>query len=161
MRLQRIRQRRILNTSVFGRTLQSFARSHTAQFSAQTGYEFHNGGCLMFATALQDWSDGQLCLRAFIRAAEHPFIYHVAAAYDVQIKICLDCDGLGTEDDVFEKYRRLDLLDDLRSYDVKMPKVIPVSGDIGGIPYDDALVANLTQQMRLTLGAFHPDCYLT
>lgn len=145
MHIQRIRGRRVINQTLVGRSLQQVARKLGGDFAKAAGYGFQDGGCLIFASALCNWSRGTLELAAIHRVGHSGQAQHVVARFGTAL--FLDSDGVATEEDILRKMREVEHLRD------------PVAGDYdegsrGEIPINTALISVLERELLNRLGTF-------
>lgn len=108
MRLQSIESGEVRNALPFGAILQSAAREVLPAWLAMAGYGFQDGGCLMFAVALQRWSSGRFSLAGAYRSSDLRQAQHVMAV--TETCLYLDSDGAGTDLDVIAKLQHFEFL---------------------------------------------------
>lgn len=154
MHIQRFRGHTVLNSHPFGRALQSFGRTRIAPFAEVTQFGFQDGGCLMFAMALRDWSEGNLKLSAVYSSTRGLQAQHVVATLAGDVPLYLDSDGVGTEYDILAKGERFDWLEG---------GYVDAYCEIGEstIPRDDSLIADLALRLGRRFGPFNSDLFAT
>ena len=104
MRLQSFTGGTVRNRHPFGRQLRRFAVAELAWFVDAAGSGFQDGGCLMFAAALQAWSADRLSLAALRHPGRGGQAQHVVARMpSAGGDMFLDSDGVGTGHDLLAK----------------------------------------------------------
>lgn len=146
MRIQKIRDGSLSNSLPFGKELRSAARAMLNDFVPLQDCGFQDGGCLMFATALRDWSGDVLELAAVYRADRPGRAQHVVARFGEGL--FLDSDGAATEADLLAKMNRLEGLPD--------PYVgeWSTAANQEEIPFDASAVDMLRLRLEQHLGRF-------
>jgi len=146
MRIQRIRNRRVENALPFGKQLQAAAKAMLEDFVPDQDCGFQDGGCLMFAVALQNWSGGVLELAAIYRPDRPGRAQHVVARFGTEL--FLDSDGAGLESDLTAKMAALEGVPEafIAGWDSALNQ--------GDIPFDAMAMARLVRQLEHRLGAF-------
>ena len=144
-------QQSVTNNTEFGRQIEAFGRAALDEIAPDYTW-FHSGwqdgGCLMFARALQEWSGGALGL-AVIRSRQAPeVVQHVIC--QVGEDLYIDSDGMGKAEDMCQKASDLEF--------VPMPylELADHTTDMGEILDHEGLRERLIGLMHDALGTFEP-----
>jgi hypothetical protein len=139
----------VTNHTEFGRQIEAFGRDALDEIAPVFTWfhgEWQNGGCLMLARALQQWSDGALGL-AVIRSRRCPeIVQHVIC--QVGDNLYVDSDGMGTAEDMCRKASDLEYLPE------PYLEVADEVTDMGEIIDHKGLRTRLVELMTERLGVF-------
>ncbi len=135
---------RIVNLTPLGRDVRRFARQALGPVVARYGYGFQDGGCLSFAAALVEWSQGEISLGAVFSDARGNQAQHLFAG---RSGFCIDSDGVATE---FEMIAKLDRFEAPRGHSIDAYYGAAAERVI---PFEPQLVTWLASAMRSRLGA--------
>lgn len=143
--LQSITGGNLRNHSPFGRAIQRSANQILSTWLERVDYGFQDGGCLMFALALQRWSGNFLDLSAVFSPSRGNVAQHFMASH--RDCLFLDSDGIARKSDLL---RKMTVFDGLHE-----PWVFQVGATHRGeIPLNEDLVDFLITALQSHLGPF-------
>ncbi|HCA1453187.1 hypothetical protein ACRS7P_25455 [Pseudomonas aeruginosa] len=137
-------ERQVVNQTPFGQAIAAIA-AHAGEVLHEAGHGFgwHDGGCRIFAEALQTWSEGFLQLGCSGRdqAGSPSHFFAVLETQPGLPYVCIDADGAALEHELLEKIRFFEMSNE--SIIAVYPGDAPVSAEIVRDPGVSAQVAAL------------------